>query len=196
MLKSSSIIILLHILFLFHGCSSFEYSYGNSKNGRKIEMTKDEMLDEIEKLKIENQRLRTRLRTQINIHNQENQRIKNENKILETNLAALQNKYDTASSESNELKRDRPKVKMKVLSGDGDLNSAREMSKKLRNMGYETGIIHHALRSDFTHNIVYYKPQYEDIAKRLVLDLWGNTFYKPLTWPSAFDIMVVTGKKL
>jgi predicted nucleic acid-binding Zn-ribbon protein len=153
-------------------------------------MSKDEMWDEMEKLKTENQRLRT----QINIFKKDNQRIKDENKGLAAKLATLQHESETVSSKAYELKKDIPTVRMKVLSGDGDLNSAKEMAKKLRTMGYEIELIHYAPRSNFLQNKVYSTPKFQDEAKRIVVELGGNTIYKPLSWPSIFDIIVTTGK--
>jgi predicted nuclease with TOPRIM domain len=191
MLRASLVIIMLHVCFLFQGCSVFEYADGSSeKDIQKFKMTKDEMWDEMEKLKTENQRLRT----QINIQKKDNQRIRDENKNLATKLAALQNRYDTSASKSYEVKKDIPTLKMKVLSGDGDLNSAKEMAQKLRTMGYEIELIHYAPQSNFLRNTVFSTPKFQNEAKRLVLDLGGNTIYKPLTWPSIFDIIVTTGK--
>jgi seryl-tRNA synthetase len=214
---------MLHVFFLFQGCAVFEYFDGSSKKEiQKNKMTKDEMWDEMEKLKTENQKLQTQinilkkenqrrkgetenktammndqiepLNEQLNKLKKENQRLTAENRVLSEKSTSLQSKDGTPLSKSYELKKDKPKLKMKVLSGDGDLTSAKEMAKKLRNMGYEIECIHPASRSDFTHTIVYYKPECQDEAKRLVLGLGGNTILKPLTWPSAFDIMVVTGK--
>ncbi len=191
MLRVYLMIPIVYVCFLFQGCSVFEYADGSSeKDIQKFKMTKDEMWDEMEKLKNENQRLRT----QINIYKKDNQRIKDENKNLAAKLAALQNRYDTSASKSYEVKKDIPKIKMKVLSGDGDLNSAKEMAQKLRTMGYEIELIHYAPQSNFLQNTVYSTPKFQNEAKRLVLDLGGNTIYKPLTWPSIFDIIVTTGK--
>jgi septal ring factor EnvC (AmiA/AmiB activator) len=191
MLRSSLVIIMLHVFFLFHGCSAFEYVDGSSeKDLQKFKMSKDEMWDEMEKLKTENQRLRT----QINIFKKDNQRIKDENKGLAAKLATLQHESETVSSKAYELKKDIPTVRMKVLSGDGDLNSAKEMAKKLRTMGYEIELIHYAPRSNFLQNKVYSTPKFQDEAKRIVVELGGNTIYKPLSWPSIFDIIVTTGK--
>jgi cell division protein FtsB len=201
----------------------FEYFDGSSKKEiKKIKMTKDEMWDEMEKLKTENQRLRTQinilkkdnqrmrgetenktevtkdqnvlLNEQLNKLTKENQRLTAENRALSEKITSLQSKYGTPLSKSYELKKDKPKLMIKVLSGDGDLNSAKKMAKKLRNMGYEIESIHLAPRSDFTRNIVYYKAECQDEAKHLVSGLGGNTISKPLTWSSVFDIIVVTGK--
>lgn len=85
-------------------------------------------------------------------------------------------------------------LKLKVLSGDGDLNSAKRMAKKLGNMGYKIRLIDRAPQSNFLRNTVYFALGFQDEAKRLVSSLGDNTILKPLSWFSIFDIIVVTGK--
>ena len=85
-------------------------------------------------------------------------------------------------------------LKLKVLSGDGDLNSAKKMAKKLRNMGYKIKLIDRAPQSSFLRNTVFFALGFQDEAKRLGFSLGDNTILKPLSWSSIFDIIVVTGK--
>jgi hypothetical protein len=94
-----------------------------------------------------------------------------------------------------EMEKDIGEVKIKTLSGNGDLHSAREMAKKLRKMGYKITAIDFAPRSNFVRNTVYYAPEFQNEARRLVSRLGGNTIVKPLTWSSIFDLIVVTGQK-
>ena len=97
-------------------------------------------------------------------------------------------------SESYDLVEDMRKTKIKVLSGDGNLDSAKEMAKKLRNMGYKIEFIDHAPRSSFRRNTVFFAPEFQYEAKRLVSSLGGNTIVNPLSWYSVFDLIIVTGK--
>ena len=100
----------------------------------------------------------------------------------------------SSSSESYDLVKDMRKIKIKVLSGDGNLDSAKEMAKKLRNMGYKTEFIDHAPTSSFRRNKVFFAPKFQYEAKRLVSSLGGNTIVSPLSWYSIFDLIIVTGK--
>lgn len=81
-----------------------------------------------------------------------------------------------------------------MLSGDGDLSSAKEMAEKLTNMSYKIRLIHYAPRSNFSRNTVYFAARFQNEAKRLVLSLGGNAISKPITWFSIFDLIVVTGE--
>jgi hypothetical protein len=86
-------------------------------------------------------------------------------------------------------------LRIKVLSGDGDLNSAKEAAKKLRNMGYNIKLIDLAPRPNFSRNTVFFAPKFKNEAKSLAPGLGGAvTIFKPLSWSSVFDIIVVTGK--
>jgi len=223
MFRAYLIILILHLGLIFQGCVALEYLDGSSEEEiKRFKMTKEEMRDEMERLKIEN----AKLQEQINTPREENQRIKDENEkkmasmidqnerlneeidklkkdrqkisdenqVLTEKLNKPELKYTTASSKSYELKKDIRKSKIKVLSGDGNLNSARKMAKNLRNMGYKIKLIHYASRSSFLRNTVYFAPKFQKEAKRLVLSLGDNAISKPLTWPSVFDLIVVTGK--
>jgi cell division protein FtsB len=82
-------------------------------------------------------------------------------------------------------------LKVKVLSGNGKLSSAREMSKKLIRMGYKVSDIELGPRKDFTVNTIYFASNYQKEAQQLAVRLGGKTVCKPLTWNSIFNIIVV-----
>jgi hypothetical protein len=82
-------------------------------------------------------------------------------------------------------------LKVKVLSGNGKLSSAREMSKKLIRMGYKVADIELGPRKDFTVNTIYFASNYQREAQQLAARLGGKTVCKPLTWNSIFNIIVV-----
>ena len=82
-------------------------------------------------------------------------------------------------------------LKVKVLSGNGKLPTARQMSKRLITMGYSVADIGTAARTDYTVNTIYFAPDYKTEAQRLAAQLGGKTIAKPLTWSSVFHIIVV-----
>ena len=82
-------------------------------------------------------------------------------------------------------------LKVKVLSGNGKLSSARDMSKKLIRMGYKVADIELGPRKDFTVNTIYFASNYQKEAQQLAARLGGKTICKPLTWNSIFNIIVV-----
>ncbi|MGO9136336.1 MAG: LytR C-terminal domain-containing protein [Syntrophales bacterium] len=82
-------------------------------------------------------------------------------------------------------------LRVKVLSGNGKLPTARQMSKKLITMGYKVEDIGIAARTDYTVNTIYFASNYKTEAQRLAAQLGGKTIAKPLTWSSVFHIIVV-----
>ncbi len=82
-------------------------------------------------------------------------------------------------------------LKVKVLSGNGKLPSARQMSKKLVAMGYKVEEIGTANRMDYKVNTIYFASDYKTEAQSLAARLGGKTIAKPLTWSSVFHIIVV-----
>ncbi len=82
-------------------------------------------------------------------------------------------------------------LKVKVLSGNGKLPIARQMSKRLIAMGYKVEDIGTATRTDYTVNTIYFASDHKTEAQRLAARLGGKTVAKPLTWSSVFHIIVV-----
>lgn len=215
MFRAYLVILVLQLGFVFQGCAVLEYLDGSSKEEtEKLKMSKDQMWNKMEKLKIENTKLQKQisvlikenqemarkrdqnqlLNEQIKNLKEENQVIRDQNQALVRKLDGVQLKYKTLSSKSYDMGKDIRRIKIKVLSGDGNLNSAKEMAKKLRNMGYKIKLIDRAPRSSFLRNTVFFAPKFEYEARRLVSRLGGSTIVKPLNWYSIFDLIIVTGK--
>ncbi len=211
MLRAYLIILILHLGLIFQGCASLEYLDGSTEEEiKKFNMTKDEMWNEMQRLKIEN----AKLQEQINILREEDQRIRDED---ESKMASMRDQNGSFNEQINSLKEEnqrlsdenqglrkeltmlqlryeRGKSIIKVLSGDGDLNSALEMEKKLRNMDYNIILIDYAPRSNFLRNTVFFARKFQKEGKQLAFSLGDNTIAKPLSWYSIFDLIVVTGK--
>lgn len=221
MSRSLLITLILCVFLILYSCAVLEKMDGSPKDDiEKFKMSKDEMWNELKKARNENIKLQDQVRAlqegnqrirdeneikigliqdqigsldeQIVMLQEENKRLTDGNKRLAVKLHRCQLAHGTSLSEPHE--KAISKIKMKVLSGDGDLNSAKEMAKRLRGAGYNIKIFHHANRADFTHTTVYYLPTFLKEAKRLVLLLGEDTIVKPLTWSSAYDIIAVTGK--
>ncbi len=98
-------------------------------------------------------------------------------------------KESPASGKSAGLK----SIRMKVLSGEGKIDSAKRMSKRLTAMGYKVETVGMAESADYPANTVYFTAKYKKEAKTLASRLGKDTIVKPLTWKSVFSIIVVTG---
>jgi hypothetical protein len=130
------------------------------------------------------------LSEQIKNVTKENQKVKYENKSL---VKILTRQKGTLLSQSNALKKYIQKLKIKVLSIDSK-NSAEKMAKRLNEIGYDIKSISYAPQSKFLRNTVYFTQEFKDEAEQLAVSLGDNTTFKPLNWPSVFDLIVVTGK--
>ncbi len=156
------------------------------ENESKIAGLRGENQNELARLREEN----VLLSEQIKNLTKENQKVKYENKSL---VKILTRQKETLLSQSNALEKYIQKLKIKVLSIDSK-NSAEKMAKKLNEIGYDIKSISYAPRSKFLRNTVYFTPEFKDEAEQLVVSLGGNTTFKPLNWPSVFDLIIVTGK--
>jgi len=223
MLRNYLMIPFLGLCLFFQGCAAMEYFDGSSeeeirrfklgksgipKEGEKPQIEKVDLQKRIDILREENRGIRdenvnemARLRgqsvilmDQIRKLEEENRRVRNEYKVLAKKTAGLRSERKTPSMKSYQPAKDMRKLKIKVLSGVGDLKSAKVMAKKLRNIGYRITFIDSAPRSNFLQNTIYFAPTFQADAKRLVFGLGSNAILKPLSWPSKFDLVVVTGK--
>lgn len=216
MFRTCLSIFIVSLGLTFQGCAAFEYLDGSSKEDiRRFKTPKQKTQSELDQSKIEN----VKLKREVEILKKENQKIKDTNlheiikmrdqnsllneqidclkkekRVLTTKIDGLEKKHETLSRESRELGRDIGKLKIKVLSGDGDLNSAKEMKKKLLALGYKIKFIQPAPRFNFKQNTVYFASAFQTEAKELASKLGDKTILKPLTWNSVYDLIVVTGK--
>lgn len=224
MLKIQSIILVLVIGFIGHGCATHQVIDSSSEREiQKQQMSKSEMSDALKKLEMENDRLQKQLveaekmTRQIQDENQkklahvsernrllnqeveklknENQRIIKENEAVERKDSSMPMKTEPDRPKNSKVDKNISKLKIKVLFGDGELDSARAMARRLRQMGYPVQLVDQAPRSDFDLTTIYYAPKLKYEAKRLEAHLNERLMLKPLSWPSSFDLIVVTGSK-
>lgn len=83
-------------------------------------------------------------------------------------------------------------IKIKVLSGDGKLSSAKETAKTLQSLGYKIDRVALAPSTKYSKTFIYYAKGREHEAAALADRLGRDTKLKPLSWKSIFDIIVVT----
>ena len=84
-------------------------------------------------------------------------------------------------------------IRITVLSGDGKIESAKQMAKRITSMGYKVESVGMADNSDYPASTVYFAPKYNKEAKTLAKKMGKETITKPLSWKSVFNIIVVTG---
>jgi len=80
-----------------------------------------------------------------------------------------------------------------VLSGDGKIESAKKMAKRISTLGYRVESVGMSENTDYPANTVYFAPNHKAQAKSLASKLGKDTISKPLSWKSVFHLIVVTG---
>ena len=218
------IIIALQLGFAFQGCSTLKYLDGSSEKEIKIsKLNKKKIYNDLQKQKAENETLKRqvnilreeysrlqnesenkigaatdenqRLTQQINELTTEDQGGGQDTKVLsKTKINGRAVQHENPSHEPFELVENLGALKIKVLSGDGQLDSAKIMAKKLKAIGCNVKNIDYAPRSDFLKTRLYFSPKFKNEAKYLSSCLGNNITNEPLSWSSMFDIIVVTGK--
>ena len=134
------------------------------------------------------------LNKEIEALREENRGIMSEDLLVKRKQSQFQGRKEFATREQEESRADVGSLKIKVLSGDGNLASAQEMAKRLGRMGYKIKAIDLAPQSSFLRDTVYFTSRSHLQAKRLLSRLGSNAILKPLTWRSVFDLIIVTGK--
>ncbi len=202
------IILVVYLALVFQGCAALEYLDGSSREEidkfqttkeetwneklyleRQINTLKDQTDDEIQRLTGQNRSLNE----EVGRLEQDNQRARDESQVLAQVVNSLGVKIK-ASSSTYDSTTHVGRLKIKVLTGDGNIDSARQMARKLGNLGYDIELVDYAPRSNFYKNTVYFVQGLQDEARRLTLNLGGNAVLKPLNWHSKFDVIVVASQ--
>jgi septal ring factor EnvC (AmiA/AmiB activator) len=114
---------------------------------------------------------------------------------LNAQMKQRQEVAQTTLPPPKEPAKERKPVKIKVLTGNGNSASAKNLAKRLGTMGYPVKSIDKAARSDYKENTIFFGSGYETTAAILAKKLGTGAITKPLTWKSDFNIIVVTGGK-
>lgn len=202
----------------FFGCSTMQYLDGSSSEDmEQFRASKGELWNEVKKLKQDNEASRNvirekqgeinRLSAQMANLKEGVEAAKKETEDLKKEIQKIEEakQIDVVKSESEdkqakdqtapvtEKRIDAKLLKIKVLSGNGKISSAKALSAKLTELGYRVENVGMAPRSDFKTNTVYYAPEYQNEAKHMAAQLGSDAMCRPLTWSSAFHIIVVSG---
>jgi len=209
-MKRTFLIFACCLVFL-QGCSYFDkWNYGGSKAKDQPKISKEELLNEIQILKEDNQRYRgqvdllmkqneknKQLKDLTGKLREDNKQTKAEKRELEQKLSSLEKDKKALESKLSDFEtfKDPSRIRISVLSGDGEIKSALEASSILRQLGYQVKRVGLAPRPSFKRHTVFYTEKYKIAADELVKILGKQTRSKPLTWSSVYDVIVVTGKK-
>jgi len=190
-------ILVVQACFLLNGCTLFSKDKTDDLQGQinnlrmEYQSQREENDRKLEQLRANNETLTAQVRHLI----EEKQRLNTENQALAARLDRLEQKKGQPVPPSPEKKAVKPTagVKVKVLSGNGNIASAKMMAQRLEKMGYKIARIDFATRSNFAQDTVFFSKRAEDEAKQVAANLGGKTAMRPITWSSTYDIIVVTG---
>ena len=229
MVRGVSLALIMIFCLILSGCATMRYVNATSdEDKKKFKASKDDLWDEVKRLKQENEACQHALREKQTEVDQLRVQLLN---LTKRNVEARKaeplstskttpKKTAPAVAEDTSLKDQRDSLKeiaipvekkaplqtaaldqgiklkglkLKVLSGDGKISSAKAMSERLMKLGYkveDTGLAH---RSNFAVTTVYYAPDYKREAQRLAVQLGGGAVFTPLSWSSVFHLIVVAG---
>ena len=213
-MKTFLSLFILQLLLVFPGCSIMDTIRGGPKEPplenkissqdlhkrnvaleQELQRTMDDSELGLARAKDENRRLVEKIKEL----QDENQGLKNDIKTLEGRTREAKSSPPPPVSEPVASEKQPEKafktLKIKVLSGTGELNSAKRLAMKLRKMGYEIGSLDYAPRKNFSEDTVYFAPKLKEEAESLASSLGGGKVLKAMTWSSAFDLIIVTGGK-
>lgn len=215
-------VLVMLICMTSYGCAGMTSFDGDSDNeAEKLNKSKGELWNEVKSLKQSNEESRRiilekqkdidQLNNQTVDLNKEIEALKLEvqqaKEMMQTEIVKTDTEDKSIEDQSNPLKdepvdivektipdiRIDPKnLKVKVLSGDGRISSAKAMLRSLTKMGYKAENIGMASRSNFDVTTIYFAPEYKNEAQHLAAQLGGGAVSKSLTWPSIFHIIVVS----
>lgn len=121
--------------------------------------------------------------------------LKEDVRMLEDKVAAAEaEKTQIASKQPTTVAMAMPDnpLKIKVLSGNGKMTSAKNMASRLKTIGYNVERTDLAPSTAFPADIIFHSREYAEQAKALADQLGPSTVLKPLTWKSVFNMIIVT----
>ncbi len=201
----------LLVVFLLFSCATWEKMSGTTPEEKeKFNISKDQLWDAYKRYEADNQLLQRQIaqlkskatQNEHNIQklNREVAGLRRENRILEEDKRKLEKalaEKETPEPEPVPAARaetDVKKLKIKVLGGDGSLRSANQLAARLKEMGYTIQLVHLTPTSNFSKNTIFYAAEFKKEGEALASRIGGSAVAKALTWPSAFDLIVVAGK--
>jgi hypothetical protein len=193
---------LLLALLLLGACNTYsKHVVGLSPEEMEREKAnKDDLWEENQRLKARNEKILSTDKEVLSKSKQlltEYKALKGEQARLQEKVQSLESQVEDKNERAGDLGRkgafpDKGRVKIKVLASNGDLDTARATARKLQEWGYPASRTD-LVRKKYGGTKVYcsegFEPQARDIASGLGK---GTVKVQPLTWPSVFDIIVVT----
>ena len=208
--RSMCLITVLALLMVLSGCFVTQNTYrmkeeeaeALSKTVAELDQKNKELATQNEKLQAENNDLKKQAAAKDDMLQKKSEEIARQDakqatmvNELDRMKAQLAKSKEATIEESPAAKKPTglKSIRIKVLSGDGKMASAKKMAKRMTSMGYKVESVGKADHSDYPAHTIYFASKYNKEAKALAKKLGKETITKPLTWKSVFNIIVVTG---
>ena len=200
-------LVLILVFALMAGCASNKEIAANADRINELQGRSETIAREIENMSS----LMNEMIIQVSIMNSQIDKLSNinmgddvvvddETRFIEQEITRLANRINTI--ETSEIKPGHPmppvtttksSMTVKVLTGTGDIRSAKMLAQTLRTSGYYVAVVDYSA-SDIFQNTVFYASGYRNEALNLSRLMGKNTIVKPLTWDSIFSLIVVKGQ--
>ncbi len=208
--RSICLVMILALLTMLSGCFVAQSTYRLkeeeaetlSKNVADLDKKNKDLTSQNEKLQVENNDLKKQVAAKDDLLQKKSEEIARQDAKQAAMVSELDRmKAQLAKSKQTTIEESAPakkptglkSIRMKVLSGDGKVASAKKMAKRLTSMGYKVEGVGMADHSDYPAHTIYFASKYKKEAKALAKKLGKETITKPLTWKSVFSLIVVTG---
>ncbi len=179
---------------LLAGCGGGAASINSELIGA-VEQDTDKLRESVEAMRVSLEQLATSIEVlvqsaeEIKYWAEMPERIEEGTERVSEMLESIERKLDALE------RQDPAAVRMKVLSGDGRLESARRVAAVLRERGYDVDAVGMAPSKGFEADTVFYADGFEAAAAKVAESLGRGARTRPLTWSSVYEIIVVTGGK-
>jgi hypothetical protein len=193
---------LLLVVLLLSACGTYsKHVVGlTPEEMEKEKANKDDLWEENKKLKAKNEKILSTDKAVLSKSKQlitDYKALQGEQARLQERVQSLENQIAETDERAGDTERKgalpgKGRVKIKVLSSNGDLETARAAARKLEALGYPASKTDLVQRK-YDGTKVYYAETFEPQARDIASGLGGGPVkLQPLTWHSVFDIIVVT----
>ena len=203
-MKGNTCLIIMALAFFLNACSTHSKNPEDAPIQDPVtrKQSKKELREENQRLHARNERIISNAKkivAKIKTLTAENDALRAQNDLLrvkvdtlEAELVAVQVTSGAEKTENTSLSRAGPSIK--VLASNGDINTARATAQRLNSHGYSVR------RTDLTEEqysgtTVFFAEGFESHGKEIASELGGEEIdVRELSWPSAFDIIIVTDR--
>ena len=203
-MKLKAAMMMLLAMVLLAGCATPKAALMNAENikqlqGRTEVMSKEvnNMSSVLNEMMIQVSIMNSQIDKLSNINMGDDVVVDDEMRFIEQEISRMSTRLSDMEAMNNpgaiDATSSRRPLTVKVLTGTGDIRSAKLLANALRSGGYEVAVVDYSA-SDIFQNTVFYSSGFRNEALNLSRIMGRDTIVKPLTWNSMFKLIVVKGR--